>query len=110
LPAHPLATRRADDHEAAVRGAHELARPLVKEHLSGGARRLVERVHPLRQVVEVLPVAIPLGALVVRRAGRPLGKPLADAQPARGRVTLALLLGEAADPARAPVVRAVASE
>ena len=42
----------------------KLARPGVVAGLSGGARDLVEGVHPLGQVMKVLAVAIPLQAFV----------------------------------------------
>ena len=78
--------------------------------LARRARRLVERVHPAGQVVEVLPVAVPFEALVERLAFAPLGQLLADAQAAAGRVLLALRVGEPLIQPVREVVGAVAAE
>ncbi len=104
LPHHAPA---ADER---LRRQHQLARLEVELPLARRARRLVEGVHPAGQVVEVLAVAVPFEALVERLAFAALGQLLADAQAAAGRVLFALRVREAAQPAGARVVGAVAAE
>ena len=111
LPDH--ARRSASARPVAERGVRdlgELARPQVEARLRRRARDLVERVHPLRQVVEVLAVPVPLEPLVERLVGAALGQPLADAQTAARRVQLALALAQTAEPAAARVVGSVPPE
>ena len=111
LPVHPLAAavpRRV--REGAVRRVGELARPGVEHRLPGRSRHLIERVHPLREVVEVLAVAIPLEPLVDRLVGAALGQRLADPEPAARRVGFTVLLGEPADPSGAAIVGAMSTE
>src|SRR5204863_161186 len=82
----------------------ELARPARVAQLAGRTGHQVERVHPPRQVVEVLAVTLPLEPLVEVLLGPALAQQLADAQAAGGGVPRALLLVEAADPAAPRVV------
>ena len=96
FPVHPLAGAVSwHIRERAVRRVGELARPSVEHRLAGRARHLIERVHPLREVVEVLAVAVPLEPLVEGLAGSALGQGLADPEAAAGGVGFALLVRRA---------------
>jgi hypothetical protein len=96
--------------EAVVRGPRELLRvPLVRT-VVGRDRNAGERVHPARQVVEVLAVPLPLEPFVDGLPGSALRERLADAESSRGRVPLALGLREAADPSAAAIVRSKTPE
>jgi hypothetical protein len=72
-----------------MRRMRELASPLTEHRLPGCPCHLIERVHPLREVVKVLAIAIPLEAVVDRLVRSALGQRLADAQPATSGVELA---------------------
>jgi hypothetical protein len=106
LPDHAL---RAHP-ECPVRRLGELTGPRREPRVARATRDLIERVHPLRQIVEVLPVALPLEALVERLVRRTLRELLADPQAAAGRVKLAFVVGETADPAAAAIVGTVPAE
>jgi hypothetical protein len=67
-------------------------------------------MHPLRQVVIVLPIAIPFQLFIVGFIGPALVHSLADSQPAARGVCFSLFLTETADPAYPWVVFAVPSE
>ena len=73
LPHHPSRARRADQ-ERAVRCFRELARPQIESRIPGDARHLIEGVHPLREVMEVLAVSIPFEIRVEGLVRRALGK------------------------------------
>ena len=87
--------------ERGVGRLRELSRPEIESRIARRARHLVEGVHPLGQVVEVLAVPVPLEPLVERLPGTSLRQRLADAQTAAGRMGLALPLAQPADPAGA---------
>ena len=103
-------TCRRPPQETRQDGGHELLRLLLEARLveDGGCPR--QRVHPLGEVVPVLPVAVPLAALVMGLVDTALRQGLADAQAPDGGVLRALLLGQAAQPARAGIVRPVPPE
>lgn len=96
--------------ESAVRGVGQLACPAVPTRLVAAARQLVEGLHPARQVVEVLAVALPFESFIERLAGAALGQRLADAQPGTGRMVLVCLAVRAAQPAAAGIVGAEMSQ
>ena len=107
LPGHrPAVPRRRTRRRACATSASSRAHRL-KLRLPCRARDLIERVHPLGQVVEVLAVAVPLELLVERLARAALGQRLADAQAAARRVRGAGLLVEPAQPAGARRRRAM---
>ena len=111
LPVHPPATavlRRV--RECAIRDLGELARPRVEHQLTGRACHLVERLHTFREIVEVLPVTIPLEPLVERLVGSALRQRLADAQATTRGVSVSRSAGQPADPTGAVVVGAMATE
>src|SRR5574341_2378301 len=58
-------TNRAAEEIATVRRSRQLARPAEEFRVAGRERHQQQRVHPLRQVVEVLAVALPLALRVV---------------------------------------------
>ncbi len=70
----------------------------------------IEGVHPLGQVMVVLPVPIPLQALVKGFAELAFIQLLTDPQAPHGRVQPAFLLIEAADPSTSRVIIAVPTE
>src|SRR5262249_24737429 len=73
LPVHPLASALARRvRERAVCRVRELACPRGEDRFPSPARDLIERVHPLRQVMEVLTVAVPLESLIDRLVRRAL--------------------------------------
>ena len=111
FPVHPLAGA-VSRHicERAVRRVGELACPSVEQRLAGRARHLIERVHPLREVVEVLAVALPLESLVEGLAWCALGQGLPDPEAAASRLGFSLLVCETADPSSAAVVGAMPTE
>src|SRR5208282_2145197 len=82
----------------------------VEPRLPCRPRGLIEGVHPLGQVVEVLAIAIPLELLVVDLSVATLAELLADAKAATRGMGLALSLAEAADPAGARVIGAMPAE
>ncbi len=78
--------------------------PPVIFRIPGNPAYTVERMHPLRQVMEILPVAVPFQALVERLVLSAFGKLLSDPQAPFCRVHLTFLSGKAADPAGPRVV------
>ena len=106
FPAHPAGAPcgRGQVGEGLECTAGELTRPGVEAGLLCGPRDLVEGMHPLGQVVEVLAVAVPLQALVEGLAGTPLRQAFTDAQPAPGWMPFTLVFTQSADPPRAPVI------
>ena len=88
----------------------ELAPPDVEAPVAGRLGDLIERVHPLSEIVEVLAVALPLEPLVERLAGLPLPQRLADPEPAERGMRLALELGQPAEPAAPCIVRTVPAQ
>ena len=110
LPVHPPAAAGTVVREGAVRRVGELPRPDVEHRLPGRARDLIERVHPLGEVVKVLAVAVPLEPLVERIGRAALGERLADAEAALRGVGLAVFGPEPAQPPAADVVLAMAAE
>jgi hypothetical protein len=99
-----------DVAEGSGRGGGQLSRPRVQARIPRRPARLVEGVHPLCQVVEVLAVPVPLQALVERLLRSALGQRLADAQAAAGRVPLGLVASKPTDPPGARVVVPVSAE
>ena len=95
-------------------GVRELDGVRVPRGVAGREGELGERVRPAREVVEVLAVAVPLEALVLRLGEwlveRAFAQRLADAKAARGRAKCAGGVVESADPAGARVAWAVAAE
>ena len=85
FPQHPLAAPVFED-ECVPRRFGELAGPGVELRLTGSPRQLIERVHPLREVVEVLTVTFPLDACVVGFGGLTLRQRFPDTQSAARRM------------------------
>jgi len=67
-------------------------------------------MHPLGEVVVVLPVPVPLQTLVKRFFGAALGEGLPDPQSPAGRVQGAFAAAQAADPAGPMVIASVTAE
>ena len=88
----------------------ELHRPSGVSRVTGGLGHAVERVHPLGQVMVVLPVLVPLQTLIGRLVGPAFVQLLSDAQTPHGRMALPLLLIKAADPAVSGVVITVPAQ
>ena len=72
--------------------------PSVEAWASRGTGDLIQGVHPLGQVVEVLAVAVPLQAFIEGLIGTAFRKLFADAQPGSGWMRLALLVAEPTEP------------
>src|SRR5262249_61775486 len=96
--------------DAGGRGVGELAGPLTEYPFPGRPRYLIERVHPLREVVKVLAVAIPLEPVVDGLVRSALGERLADAQPAASGVEFSQVVGESTDPPGAAVIVAMPAQ
>src|SRR5205823_3854363 len=110
IDAHLPRQPRAAASERAVGHRGELPRPEVETRLPRRAGHLIEGVHPLGQVVEVLAVPVPLELLVERLVRAALRQLLADPQTALRGMGRARLLAEPADPTAARIVGAMFPE
>ena len=107
LPVQPLSLAAVElMYEGGVGGQGEIDPHLDVAHVLGDPPGLSQGVHPLRQVVIVLPIPLPLQPSIVWLLGSPLGKRLAYAKTPGGRPLPPLLLAQAAYPARPFIVRA----
>ncbi len=96
-------------NESSVGGLRQL-RPLFDvPNVAGDAARLGQSVHPLRQIMVVLPVPLPFQPGIVRLVGGPLFERLADAKTASRRMLLSLLVAKPAYPSRPLALRAEAA-
>jgi hypothetical protein len=109
LPDHPSAAMIRIS-EGVVGHLGELPRPRVEVRLTCPPGHLVQRVHPLGQVVEVLAVPVPLQLLVKGLGDASLGERLADSQTASSRVSLAFLFTEPADPSGSRIIGTIDSK
>lgn len=109
LPVHPLGAGGGVG-ERGMGDPCKFHRPPGVSRFSGLSAHPVERMHPLRQVMVVLPVPPPFQPFVERLIGPSFGKRFSDPEGAPGRVRLALLIGKTADPPGPRVVVAVPAE
>eukprot|EP00962_Isochrysis_galbana_P057048 scaffold29236_cov120-Isochrysis_galbana.AAC.4 len=93
----PSVLRRPISAESAGRSP-----PPARSRGRNGADRS-KGLRPVR-ALPILAVAVPFQALVVEFAGRPVRQKLTDPQSAGGRMALAFLLAQSAQPARARIV------
>ena len=96
--------------KAAYDAFRQLHGPPGIDRIPGDPADAVKGMHPLGQVVVVLPVLIPFQALVGRFVRPPFVQPLADPQAAPRRVQLALGFVQSADPAAAGIIGTVAAK
>jgi hypothetical protein len=82
--------------EGRIGGGGEFTRPAGELRTSGCTRCLIQRLHPFRQVMEVLAVTIPLPLRVKRLVRATLGQGFTYPEPAPGRVGFALVFFQAA--------------
>src|SRR2546423_6665717 len=88
----------------------ELAGPAVESEIPGVPRGLIELVHPFGQIMEILPIPVPLDALSKRVCYSALIERLADAQASLSRMRFCFRCGEPTDPTRGRAVWAMATE
>src|SRR2546423_1177878 len=93
-----------------MRGDGELAGPAVERQIPRVPCGLIERVHPFGQIMEILPIPVPLDALVERSCCSALIERLADAQASLSRMRFSFRFGEPTDPAPGRAARAMATE
>ena len=88
----------------------EFACPNIEFWIACRPAYLIERMHPLGQIMKILAIPFPFQALIKGLGFATFRKLLADAQSTAGRMGFAILCAQSADPATAWIVIPITSE